>query len=122
MIRAALCLATFAIVAACSDDGDDDGAADGGGATGGSAGSTGGAGGATRGTGGATGGAGGVGGGSATADGGQPIGAICATNANCDQSQGKAVCGDKVCCEIVAGGQTNRACVPPKDCTGKLIP
>jgi hypothetical protein len=86
---------------ACSDD--DDGAGDGGqsgsGALSGAAGSSGGTGGGGgaggsggAGTGGTGGAATGGSGGSSTADGGQPLGALCVNDSNCNQASGTAVC------------------------------
>lgn len=86
------------------------------------------------------------------ATGTQPLGAICANDTNCSQSDGMAVCcvntctladqcaanpmylpcnstadcsaygGGKLCCEVTASGQAMRFCTKQSACAGKVLP
>lgn len=100
----------------------------------------------------ATGGATSTAGTGSGATGTQPLGAICANDANCSQSDGTAVCcvntctladqcaanpmylpcnstadcsaygGGKLCCEVTTSGQAMRFCTKQSACTGKVLP
>ena len=84
--------------------------------------------------------------------GAQPVGAVCASTANCSQADGKAVCcvntcvldgqcptgstflactgaadcakygGGKVCCQPTVGGSVMRFCTKSSGCTGTVVP
>lgn len=104
--------------------------------------------GGTAGTGGSAGSGGSTSGG---APGMQPLGAICAMDEHCSQSDGVTVCcenactlgegcatsplylpcdatadcavygGGKLCCEVTAGGQTTRFCTKRSACSGQIL-
>jgi len=105
--------------------------------------------GGTAGTGGSTAGSGGSMSGGAT--GMQPLGAICSFDEQCSQAEGVTVCcenactlgegcatsplylpcdatadcaaygGGKLCCEVIAGGQTTRFCTKRSACSGQIL-
>jgi hypothetical protein len=39
-----------------------------------------------------------------------------------DACDGSSDCGDKVCCEATAAGQTQRICTPSSLCNGVILP